>query len=525
MKSRIIIVALFVCGQVAISQNIPGTISGSFESRSHYYMDDNRLNYLVPSDRFASNNYLWLQYSMGPVSAGLQYEAYMPPLAGFPYQYEGNAITHRYLRFRKDVIDITVGSFYEQFGSGLAFRSYEERALGINTSLDGFRLILKPTKGLELKTIYGKQRRFLEENDSYLRGIDADIDIGKIANLDNSFRLGGGIVSRFERYTGPISLYPETVNAINARVGMDLKHLSFNSEYVRKSSDPDALDNYSEETGIAFSTNTTIAFGGLGVYISTRLLHEMNFQAERIQTDGYSSINYLPSNTRHYTYLLSNLYPYSTQAEGEVSAQLDLSYSLWLESADGHKTVHDLRFNYANVRGLTYNEDEIGIIPLLATTRYYGDFNLEVSSKWNRKLKTHIAGQKIYFNQGQIEGSVNDVIEAFILISDATFRINKKFSVRSEVQHLWSDDDQGNWMGLLAEISYLPGWTLYFSDMLAYEETNPTHYYNGGMSYQTSYFRINIGYGRNREGYICSGGVCRKIPAYNGFNFGITSSF
>ena len=44
---------------------------------------------------------------------------------------------------------MTVGNFYDQFGSGLVFRSYEERNLGIDNAMDGFRLILQPIDGVQ----------------------------------------------------------------------------------------------------------------------------------------------------------------------------------------------------------------------------------------------------------------------------------------------------------------------------------------------------------------------------------------
>jgi hypothetical protein len=37
--------------------------------------------------------------------------------------------------------------------------------------------------------------------------------------------------------------------------------------------------------------------------------------------------------------------------------------------------------------------------------------------------------------------------------------------------------------------------------------------------------RIAAGYGRQREGQICAGGVCQMIPAYRGFNLRITVNF
>ena len=36
---------------------------------------------------------------------------------------------------------------------------------------------------------------------------------------------------------------------------------------------------------------------------------------------------------------------------------------------------------------------------------------------------------------------------------------------------------------------------------------------------------FTIGYGRQRDGIFCAGGVCRYVPASNGFSLAITSSF
>ena len=51
------------------------------------------------------------------------------------------------------------------------------------------------------------------------------------------------------------------------------------------------------------------------------------------------------------------------------------------------------------------------------------------------------------------------------------------------------------------------------------------NYYSVGGSYTIKRTRIQLSYGRNRAGYICSGGVCRYSPEYNGINVAVTSSF
>ena len=36
---------------------------------------------------------------------------------------------------------------------------------------------------------------------------------------------------------------------------------------------------------------------------------------------------------------------------------------------------------------------------------------------------------------------------------------------------------------------------------------------------------MQLGYGKQREGLLCIGGVCRQVPASNGLTFSLTTSF
>ena len=51
------------------------------------------------------------------------------------------------------------------------------------------------------------------------------------------------------------------------------------------------------------------------------------------------------------------------------------------------------------------------------------------------------------------------------------------------------------------------------------------HYYQVGGSFTHNSLRVQLSYGRNRAGYVCSGGVCRFQPAYTGVNLALTLSF
>lgn len=111
-----------------------------------------------------------------------------------------------------------------------------------------------------------------------------------------------------------------------------------------------------------------------------------------------------------------------------------------------------------------------------------------------------------------------------IFVLDALYKFNRKSSLRGEVQYLYSEDYEKDWVAGLLEFSFAPHWSVSVSDMYNHG-TSKKHYYNGSVSYSLKNSRIQVSYGRNRAGYICSGGVCRYQPAYTGANITLTSSF
>ena len=118
-------------------------------------------------------------------------EGYFPPLLGYPYNLEGRGVVNRFVSYESAKISATVGSFYEQFGSGMSLRLQEQRFLGMDTSLDGFRVKANPTKNYTVKLIGGKQRLGFKHAD------------GLVLGIDNEFRLSSewaDAEGTFERY-------------------------------------------------------------------------------------------------------------------------------------------------------------------------------------------------------------------------------------------------------------------------------------------------------------------------------------
>ena len=122
-----------------------------------------------------------------------------------------------------------------------------------------------------------------------------------------------------------------------------------------------------------------------------------------------------------------------------------------------------------------------------------------------------------------------------IVVFDILYKFDKKHSLRTEIQHLATGKDiqgddydrfRSNWLSGLLEYNVAPYWSIYVQDSWNYgNDEQRLHYYNGGFSYSRGSVRADLSYGRYMEGYICSGGVCRSIPAYTGANLKFTFIF
>ena len=149
-----------------------GYVTGSFESTTNLYNEDQVTSATVPDGKFGSNNYLKLDYYNDRLSAGLQMEAYSPVLVGFPSYLKGAALTSYYINWKDKDFDITAGTFYEQFGSGLLFRSWEDRALGQNNAVTGARLSYSFKDIASVKAIWGMPRYGMKFSQTQVKGAD-----------------------------------------------------------------------------------------------------------------------------------------------------------------------------------------------------------------------------------------------------------------------------------------------------------------------------------------------------------------
>ena len=160
--------------------------------------------------------------------------------------------------------------------------------------------------------------------------------------------------------------------------------------------------------------------------------------------------------------------------------------------------------------------------------KYFEDFNIEVTKKFNKKIKGVFSWVNLMYDIEMNQGHANQPnVYANIAIADVTYKLKNRKSLRFEAQHLSTHQDEQNWALGLLEFN-TKNWFFALMDQYNYgnEDTKKQiHYYTLSLGYNKNTSRIALSYGKQREGILCIGGVCRAVPASNGLTLSITSSF
>lgn len=551
LKKLLIISTVVLTSSTAFSQNVDqilsrGEVHGSFQLDMQYYQEDSSIGAQAVPEDVLMNAFANINYTNGNFSAGFRYESYLNTMLGFPSGYKGNGIGYKYASYVNDDMTVTVGNYYEQFGNGLIFRSYEARGLGYDNAMEGIRIKYKLAEGLHVKGIIGKQRFYFETGEGVVRGFDGELMLndfigGKFAESKTKLTIGGSFVSKYQADLSNQYNLPENVGASAGRFTLQRGKIRLSGEYAHKINDPSADNGFIYKDGEAFYAETGYSTKGFGLTLSAKGVDNMSFRSDRNAALTDLQINYLPALTRQHSYnLLATLYPYATQPNGEIAFQGEMIYKLKKKSLLGGKYGTSILLNYSTV----YNIDSTAL-PATDTTlmgyesnlfaigdeKYYEELNIEITKKFNKKLKGIFTYSNLVFNQAVIQGKPSQdypTVYANIGVIDLTYKLNKKHAIRTEVQGLFTKQDHQDWATVLIEYTYSPHWFLAVMDQYNYGnkyKEDRIHYYFASAGYIKGTNRIQLGYGKQRAGIFCVGGVCRNVPAASGLTLSITSSF
>ncbi len=558
--------ATLLCGaglQISAQTLDAGQLHGNFSTDVQYYRQDSAIGAVLPPERLAANAWANLIYTNGNFEAGGRFESYEPPLAGYPagQTYTGSGVGYRYIKFKVSDLEITAGSFYEQFGQGLVFRSYEERYLGVDNAMDGIRLKYKPYRGVYLKTVMGRQRfaftNGLVKGVGIVRGADAEVSLSELLDSAwtsaNNLTLGASFVSKYQEDRDPLLKLPENVAAWAVRANFTTPKWNIYAEYAYKINDPSGRNNFVYQNGQALHLNATYSVKGLGVSAGAHSLDNMFYQSDRSAPTPFDlNINFLPPLSKQHTYNLpATLYPYATQPNGEVAAQGEVFYKWKKGTKLGGKTGTKLALNYSTA--FVLDTMHLGIADdttrrLGYTSRffqpgkrqYFNDFNVELRKKVSSNWELAFTYINLVFDIDIIQGKPGkSTVYADMFILEGLHNFSDRNSVRFEVQHLSTKQDLGNWATALAEFTFSPHWFVAAMDQFNYVTLNETflqdgktevkpdriHYPIGSVGYIRGGTRFQANYGRQRAGIFCVGGVCRTVPASNGLSLSVTTTF
>jgi len=524
----------------AQTNNNWGEIHGNFQVDAQYYNPDSAIGAPPVPEKMLMNAFANIIYTKGNFTAGVRYESYLNALQGFDPRYKNSGIPYRFASYKVNNIEITVGSFYEQFGNGLIFRSYEERALGYDNAMDGIRLRIEPFHGIYLKGLIGKQRYFFDEGQGIVRGIDGEFQFNEIftmlKDMKTKISLGGSFVSKYQPDQDPIYRLPENVGASSGRLNLIRGGFTLGGEYAYKINDPSSTNGYIYKPGEALFLTTGYSQKGIGISLSAKRIDNMSFRSDRTATGNSLLINYLPALSMQHTYSLAAFYPYATQPNGEMGLQGEFVYKIKKDSKIGGPYGTDILINYSAINGIDtlnlndsltrkgYTSDFFKI----GKTVYFKDFVVQVTRKFSTKIKATAFYANQVYNKGIVQSPGYPIIYSNIGVLDITYKAGTSSALRMELEHLSTKQDQGNWASVLLEYTISSNCFVAVLDQYNYgnvDNTKRFHYFNGTVGFIKDATRITLSYGKQRAGIYCVGGICRTVPASNGLTLSITSSF
>lgn len=527
-----------------LSKQDLGEIHGNFDLGAQYYRDDSLIGAPPVPEQVLFNGFVNLNYTRGKFRAGLRYESYQNAMLGYSPEYTGNGIPYRYAGYSAGNFDFTAGNFYEQFGNGFALRSYFEPTLGVDNSIDGFR-VKYTNKGVTLKALIGTQRNYFVQSEGIVRGADFQIQLNELLSsmkdVKTKYQFGGSVVSRYQTDNNPDLILPENVMILDGRLKVSRKGIYAFSEYAFKYNDPSADNQYVYRNGQSLEAGVGYSTRGFGINLTGHTVINMAYRSDRNNSSQFVEeyINFVPSLTKPHSYLLmSTLYPYATQLQNEMAFQVDMVFKLKRGSPLGGKygTTFFVNLSMANDMDTTnlndMNTSRLGYTADLfrvGQMKLWQDFNVKIVRKFSKHFEMEFTYQNLFYNIDQLQGKPGEEdIFANVVIAEGKYKFSRKNTLRVEGQVLLTEQDHGGWAAAVAEYTVSPHWTFSILDQFNYgnkESEQRIHYFTTSVGYTEKATRIMLSYGRQREGLFCVGGICRVVPASNGVRLTLSTTF
>ncbi len=558
-------------GQVSVPR-----ISGNVQSNANFFIADPKIGATgtpqYDNQKFGAESWLALNYSNWGFDVGLRFDLFnnsnlLNPTGSFT----GEGIGRWYVHKEIHGFDVSAGYLYDQIGSGIIFRAYEERALMIDNALYGVKAGYQFNENWKVKAFTGRQKRQFGTYGAVIRGAAVEGFIRPDSTKNFSMAPGLGAVGRtydretisriaseMQRYRRRDSIrhngyaftlfntltagnftwfvegaYKTRDVIFNEFQQLVLRDTTFLLDGSIGSIQTDTLTGILVNTdGYMAYTSLAYASEGLGITLEAKYTKDFRFRTDPFQIGVQGQINYLPPLARQNTFRLPARFAPNTQELGEQGYQLDVRYS-WGKNAT-------LGINIADIYLLDGRSLYREIAP---------EFTYKKGRKWQLLVGLQLLQYDISTYQFKDDPEDGDdivpwvrngregYVDAFTPYMEWLYRFTPRRSLRIEAQYLLTDDEFGSWSLLLAELGLAPHWLIFVSDMYKVPHAHPERYdsekvkYDGlhypsiGIVYAHRANRFALSYVKQVEGINCAGGICRYEPTFHGFRLQFSSTF
>ena len=538
-----------------------GQFSGNLLLTYQKYVRDDSIgaNTKVYKENTASADaWLFMQYRIKGYSFVLRYDAFNnSPLLDPQSAYTNHGIGFWQINKNIDKLDITMGSFYDQFGTGILFRAYEQRQIGIDYAIQGMRLKYNLNDKWAIKGFAGNQKGNIKNRFGFANQVISGLNIEGNLGLGTDSKYGDlqvgasavnrtldretmdRLVSTINTYELADRFYPKfNVYGGNAYLTYTKDNFSWTVEGNVKSKEAIMEDDskFHLTGGKVLYTSMSWGKGGwnlgkqsasIGLNVQARHVDHFSFRTAPTENLLNGLVSYLPSMTRQNTYRLLSRYNAPGQAMGEDGIQGEIEFK--------PRKGTQIFFNGSYVQTLASNGKLNQATGLKEAEKLFSENYLEVVQKIGKHNKMKLGVQRIVYNQTRYESEPEYVpVKTITPFGEWLHTMNQGKSLRVEWQYLNTKNDQGSFANLMIEMFVKKNLSVAMADMVnvaphRYERmiiaNKVLHYPTFFVGYTEKNTVFTLAFLKQQQGVNCSGGICREEPAFSGVRFTVSSNF
>ena len=547
---------LFLClDTLASGQITGGNLSGSVMNNTNLFLRDSSIGAdntpQYDKQLIGSETWLNLTYNTNTVEAGMRFDLFQNSNLLDPQSSFSDAgIGRWYVKYHYNKLQVSGGYLYDQIGSGIIFRAYEDRTQLIDNALYGVRAQYEMAPDWTIKAFSGKQKHLFDHYKTDIRGanIEGFLNFDSLGGLSLAPGIGfvnttydnktmNDVVDVLTSYRPDERVIPQYNSYITSLYNnLSFGPLTWYAEWAHRSANV-LYDPFAKRTlisgdqiegrivkraGDVLYSSLSYAIHGFGISVDYKRTTNFEYRAHPLLPGNEGFIGFIPPMGRINTYRLTARYSPATQYIGEQAVQVDARYKL------------NRRWSFnINASNITNQNNDL----------LYRELYTEFTYKKRRKWQILGGVQFMDYNFAIYRGKPGyENVKSIVPYTEVLYKFSRSKSLRVEAQYMFTRQDEGQWAYTLFEVGLAPHWlfeaslmynVVSFAPKAQLNETLQHHleekgrvlYPTLGAVYTHGSNRFSLRYVKQVAGVVCSGGICRYEPAFSGVRFNLTSTF